>query len=315
MDDDVHALLKKHDHKHAFERLLDLYEVKVFRMAIMYMKDQGRAEEVTQDIFLKLWQVLPTYDGRAAVSTWLYTIARNTCLSALRSESHRKTQPLDSVAEPASPEPTGSSHVLQRMQLTQCLERLPESQREVITLFYLQEKKSERSCANVGSTRRHRQKPPAPRPHRPRCNVEGVEKMNCLESQQQILEALTEGHPFETQLDLKSHLGGCEDCQAFLEAQTRLDRQLAATLAAPALSPAFRTSLAKKIRHEPLTVWPEFLPDTAHIAGCIGATVVCLAVLPFPAATIALAGTAFTLVTYFFQTAIRSSLESLEEER
>ena len=55
-------------------------------MAIMYLKDQDRAEEVTQDIFLKLWQVLPAYDGRAAPSTWLYTIARNTCLSALRSE-------------------------------------------------------------------------------------------------------------------------------------------------------------------------------------------------------------------------------------
>jgi RNA polymerase sigma-70 factor, ECF subfamily len=140
MDDDVHALLKKHRHKQAFERLLDLYEVKVFRMAIMYMKDPGRAEEVTQDIFLKLWQVLPTYDGRAAVSTWLYTIARNTCLSALRSEAHRKTQPLHSIAEPPSTDATASAHVQKRIELTQCLERLPELQREAITLFYLQEK-------------------------------------------------------------------------------------------------------------------------------------------------------------------------------
>jgi hypothetical protein len=36
--------------------------------------------------------------------------------------------------------------------------------------------------------------------------------MNCLEAQEQILEALTEGHPFESQIDLKNHVAGCEAC-------------------------------------------------------------------------------------------------------
>jgi hypothetical protein len=139
--------------------------------------------------------------------------------------------------------------------------------------------------------------------------------MNCLEAQQQILEALTEGDPLESQLDLKGHTTGCETCHAFLQTQINLDRQLAATITAPALSPTFRTSLAKKIRREPLTAWPEFLPDLAHVAGCTCATAVCLTVLPFPAATVMLAGAAFTLVTYFFQTAIRGSLEALEDNR
>jgi RNA polymerase sigma-70 factor (ECF subfamily) len=98
MPQDVQALLEKHRYRLAFERLVELYEVKVFRMAVMFLNDASRAEEVAQDIFLKLWQVLPAYDGRAAPSTWLYTIARNTCLSALRSEAHRKTRPLDSIA-------------------------------------------------------------------------------------------------------------------------------------------------------------------------------------------------------------------------
>ena len=100
-------------------------------------KDRGRAEEVTQDIFLKLWRVLPAYDGRAAPSTWLYTIARNTCLSALRSETHRRTLPFDSIEEPAG---AGCSDVLKTIELERCLERLPEVQREVVTLFYLQDR-------------------------------------------------------------------------------------------------------------------------------------------------------------------------------
>jgi RNA polymerase sigma-70 factor, ECF subfamily len=139
MDEDVQRLLEKHHHRQAFERLLDLYEVKVFRMALMFLRDAGRAEEVTQDIFLKLWQVLPAYDGRAAPSTWLYTIARNTCLSALRSEGLRKAVPIDSIAEPGA---TGRE-VLNKVALERCLERLPEAQRAVIVLFYLQEKSVE----------------------------------------------------------------------------------------------------------------------------------------------------------------------------
>src|SRR5882762_4261055 len=138
MDEDVQLLLRKHRHRQAFERLLDLYEVKVFRMSVMFLKDPGRAEEVTQDIFLKLWQVLPAYDGRAAPSTWLYTIARNTCLSAVRAESYRKTTSLEQ-----SSEPTASNSAPLSIELEQYLSRLPEAQREVITLFYLEERSVE----------------------------------------------------------------------------------------------------------------------------------------------------------------------------
>src|SRR5258708_26820888 len=115
MGEDVQALLGKRRYRTAFERLLGLYEVKVFRMAVMFLRDPGRAEEVTQDIFLKLWKALPAYDGRAAPSTWLYTIARNTCLSALRSKTHRKILPLNSIPEPAAVETaTGGYRYLSR---------------------------------------------------------------------------------------------------------------------------------------------------------------------------------------------------------
>jgi RNA polymerase sigma-70 factor (ECF subfamily) len=140
MPEDIQALLEKHRYRLAFERLVELYEVKVFRLAVMFMKDTSRAEEVAQDIFLKLWQVLPAYDGRAAPSTRLYTIARNTCLSALRSEAHRKTRPLDSIAESVATGVAGGSDVLNRVELERCLGRLPQIKRVTITLFYLQEK-------------------------------------------------------------------------------------------------------------------------------------------------------------------------------
>ena len=140
MEEGVQSLLEKHHFRQAFERILDLYEAKVFRMAIAFLKDRGRAEEITQDIFLKLWRALPAYDGRASLSTWLYIIARNTCLSAIRSESHRQTIPYDSIPEPAA-ETRGP--VSSTLQLERCLNRLPARQRDVVRLFYLQERSVE----------------------------------------------------------------------------------------------------------------------------------------------------------------------------
>jgi RNA polymerase sigma-70 factor (ECF subfamily) len=125
-----------------FEKLLDGYEKKVFRMAFMMLRDAGRAEEVTQDVFLKLWQALPGYDGRASLSTWLYAIARNTCLSAVRSESYRRTELLDEMSGPKS-DPRPAVHI----DLKRGLAALPEAQREALTLFYLED----RSIADVAA--------------------------------------------------------------------------------------------------------------------------------------------------------------------
>ena len=135
MGDDVQHLLRTYRYADALERLLDLYEQKVFRMAVVMLRDAGRAEEVTQDIFLKVWRALPTYDGRAALGTWLYTIARNTCLSAVRNESYRQTAAMTEATEP-----TVSSITLTEIEMARCLAALPDVQREVITLYYFEER-------------------------------------------------------------------------------------------------------------------------------------------------------------------------------
>src|SRR5215831_1558666 len=121
MDEDVQYLLRIRRYPEALEHLLNRYETKVFRMALTFLKDAARAEDVTQEIFLKLWQALLDYDGRASLGTWLYTIARNTCLSSARSNSYRKVLPLDSTREPAAPAPS----VIADLELAQSIDRLP----------------------------------------------------------------------------------------------------------------------------------------------------------------------------------------------
>src|SRR5215470_9574150 len=125
MDEDVQHLLRQRRFREALERLLDSYETKVFRMARAFLKDPAQAEDATQEIFLKLWQALPQYDGRASPGTWLYTIARNTCLSASRFNSYRKVLPLDATSEPAAPAP----RVITDLELQQSIDRLPEIQK------------------------------------------------------------------------------------------------------------------------------------------------------------------------------------------
>jgi len=135
MDDDVQQQLQTRRYTEAFELLMDRYQEKVFRLAISILRNTERAEEVTQDIFLKLWRALPAYNGRAAPATWLYAIARNTCLSAVRSSAHRRTLPLTVSETPQQPESV-STHA----EIMQLVDRLPEAQRQVITLYYLEDR-------------------------------------------------------------------------------------------------------------------------------------------------------------------------------
>ncbi len=137
-DEDVQRLLHKRHWAQAFELVLSQYQEKVFRLVNSILKEAPRSEEVTQDIFLKMWQVLPDYDGRASLSTWLYTIARNTSLSALRAAS-RNTPILEGCELPASNWEAGQ----QQVEINQLVDRLPEVQKQVIELFYLQERSVE----------------------------------------------------------------------------------------------------------------------------------------------------------------------------
>jgi RNA polymerase sigma-70 factor (ECF subfamily) len=134
MGRDVRQLLHARRYREALEALLDAHEQQVFRMALVMLRDRGRAEEVTQEVFLKLWKALPSYDGRALPSTWLYSIARHTCLSAVRAESYRRTVALDDVDAPASVDPVSDTL------LRTLLGRLPEDQRMAISLFYWEDK-------------------------------------------------------------------------------------------------------------------------------------------------------------------------------
>ncbi len=82
LDDAIIALLRAGRPDDAFAQLVPAYRRRVFGIAYGILRDSADAEDVAQEVFVKLWQGLGGYDGRAKLSTWIYAIARNASISA-----------------------------------------------------------------------------------------------------------------------------------------------------------------------------------------------------------------------------------------
>jgi RNA polymerase sigma-70 factor, ECF subfamily len=155
-DADLIEALSRGDRNAVLEGLMDRYRQKVMHLALSIVRDPVLAEDMAQTTFVKVWQALPKFDGRAALSTWLYTIARNTCLTVVTRE--RRMVPLEDFAEVADDD--GDPMVFGTAQagietagqasaeydVARLLEQLPEPYRRVVVLFYLED----RSCEEVG---------------------------------------------------------------------------------------------------------------------------------------------------------------------
>jgi RNA polymerase sigma-70 factor (ECF subfamily) len=77
----------------AVRELADRYRHRIFQMALRHMKNREDAEEVTQDVLLKVYRKIDKFRGDAALSSWIYRITFNTAMSRLR--THRAERAAD----------------------------------------------------------------------------------------------------------------------------------------------------------------------------------------------------------------------------
>ena len=124
---------------------MEQYQAKVFRLAYSILGDRAAAEDLAQEVFVKIWKALPGYRGEASVGSWVFAIARNTCLSHRRREASRRASSLDVAAVRASAE---SRHARPdrhsgELEMRDLLSRIPEKYRRVLTLFYLEDRSYE----------------------------------------------------------------------------------------------------------------------------------------------------------------------------
>src|SRR5687767_1259981 len=69
----------------AVQELADRYGARIFQLAMRYVKNREDAEEVTQDVLMKVYRKVDAFRGDAALSSWIYRITFNTAMSRLRS--------------------------------------------------------------------------------------------------------------------------------------------------------------------------------------------------------------------------------------
>lgn len=136
----------------AFALLLPQYRNKVFRLCFSMLQQRAWAEDVSQDIFLRIWRALPGFAGQSSLSTWIYAIARNACLSELR--KRRPQVSIDDDSEGYHPEimalAVSDADDSATVSVTQMLDQLPERYRQAVTLFYMEDKSYEQTAASLG---------------------------------------------------------------------------------------------------------------------------------------------------------------------
>ena len=139
--------------RRAFERLYRLHVNRVFTLCLRMVKDRTRAEELTQDVFVRAWEKLELFRGEAAFATWLHRMAVNVVLNARKSDGRQRSRFEDDNegdgidALPARPLAPGD-----RMDLESAIARLPKGARRVFTLFDVEGYKHEEIAEMLGVT-------------------------------------------------------------------------------------------------------------------------------------------------------------------
>jgi RNA polymerase sigma factor (sigma-70 family) len=132
------ARIKSHEHS-AFEYLYDHYSGALYGVVFRILKQDKIAEEVLQDVFLKVWDRIDQYDvSRGRLFTWLVNIARNLAIDKIRSKEisrERKTNRLDGLVDTID---VGHGVELKTddIGIREVLKVLPEEQQFVVEYLY-----------------------------------------------------------------------------------------------------------------------------------------------------------------------------------
>ncbi|MEO7488536.1 MAG: RNA polymerase sigma factor, partial [Ferruginibacter sp.] len=126
-----------------YNLLINRYQQNVFRTVMGLLHNKEDAEEITQDVFVKVYQSLAAFNGRSAFSTWLYRIAVNTSLNYLRKKKRKNFWiGLTDILQVASQDKSVETIITERSDkaiLQKALHELPEKQRLAFVFTKYQE--------------------------------------------------------------------------------------------------------------------------------------------------------------------------------
>ncbi len=143
---------RRREDEGALRRAYDAHAGELFGFALRSLGDRGLAEEVVQETFLRAWRSREKFDeGRGSLRTWLFAIARNLVIDAVRARNSRPA----AAASPENPKEAEatedpSEEALRGMIVSEALESLSEDHRFVINEVYYRDRKYSEVAEEIG---------------------------------------------------------------------------------------------------------------------------------------------------------------------
>ncbi|MBI3152796.1 MAG: sigma-70 family RNA polymerase sigma factor [Chloroflexi bacterium] len=178
-----------------FDKIYTTFQPKILRY-LTYMVGEADAEDLTQDVFVKVNKSLENFRGESQLSTWIYRIATNTALDKLRNPSFQQVEPFLELNEsqfggrvfPEGQRPPIEKELI-REEMNDCIrgyiEKLPADYRVVLVLSEWEELKNIEIAEILGTTlgtvkiRLHRAKAKLKEELENHCEFYWVEEMPC----------------------------------------------------------------------------------------------------------------------------------------
>jgi RNA polymerase sigma-70 factor (ECF subfamily) len=130
-----------HGDRRAFDELYRDYGPRVFRFSFRLIRDQTKAEEVTNDVMLEVWKHAARFENRSSVSTWIFGITRHRTLNAVRGKTLYLTDidEADDIADDSTTAEMALDQATLSKALRAALNKLSPDHREVLELAFFYE--------------------------------------------------------------------------------------------------------------------------------------------------------------------------------
>ena len=155
---DTEILAKFQDERtrnEAFNLLLKKYQQKIYWHVRRMVIDHDDADDLVQDVFIKIWKNLPGFRSDAQLYTWMYRIATNECITFLNKKKQKNNIPLDDVSYELAESMADSTYLSGdkvQQKLQQAILTLPDKQRLVFNMKYYDDMKYEEMSEVLGTS-------------------------------------------------------------------------------------------------------------------------------------------------------------------
>ena len=155
-DNEILQKFKNPDSRNlAFNQLIRKYQQKIYWHIRKMVIDHDDTDDLTQEVFIKVWNNLVTFRQDAKLYTWLYRIATNECLNFLKSKKRKFFLPINDITEELSQkidQNAGLSGEEIQLKLQKALLKLPDKQRLVFNMRYYDDLKYEEIAEILGTS-------------------------------------------------------------------------------------------------------------------------------------------------------------------